>query len=930
MQVATIPSLARRVAGCGALVALGLAAPADAQMPTAAGAPPHFAIQNARIVAAPGRVIERGTIVMKDGLITAVGPSLTIPPGAWVIDGAGLTVYAGLVDALSTVGLPPTLRLPEDQRPASPFGGGQAAGGEAGQQTAYSWGPEYRPATFTWLNAADTLSAGDDRVTRWRDAGFTSAVVVPERGFFPGQAAFVNLAGERRNDMVVRTPVALRVNLEGGPSHRGYPNSLMGSIAYVKQLFFDASHYDQAWTTYQAAPAGLARPEYDRSLEPVRDALKGKRPVLFPANLAKEVDRALAMAQETGATPVMYGLQEGYRIARALAPKNVLLLVNADWPAPDRDGDPEADVPLATLRFRDRAPTTPAELEKAGVRFAFYSGRITDPKNILANVRKSVQLGLSKDGALRALTVAPAEIFGVADRVGTLDAGKIANVLVTEGDLFDASSKVKFVFVDGQKYEPAPPAQVADSGQGGRGGRGGTADTAGTAATAQASPPIPMTPDRGPVRTSRVTLIRNATIMTVTNGTIQNGSILIRDGKIAAVGANLTAPADALVIDASGKYVIPGIIDAHSHIASDATNEGSVNVSAMVGIRDVLDPDDIGIYRAAAGGVTSANILHGSANPIGGKNAVIKMRWGADANGLLFEGAPPGIKFALGENPKRDREPDRYPATRMGVMDVVRQAFVEAREYQRTWREYERQRGQRAQPNLIPPRRDLKLETLVEILDGKRMVHAHSYRADEILQLVRLAEEFGFRIATFQHVLEGYQVADEIAAHGAGASTFSDWWAYKVEAYDAIPYNAALMTERGVVVSINSDSGEEMRHLNQEAGKSMKWGGLSENDALKLVTLNPARQLGVANRVGSIEVGKDADLVIYTNHPLSVYSVVEQTLIDGQVFFDRQADAARRKALEDEKKALMEKEKGQGERPRVTTEIAGNPREEGR
>lgn len=436
-----------------------------------------------------------------------------------------------------------------------------------------------------------------------------------------------------------------------------------------------------------------------------------------------------------------------------------------------------------------------------------------------------------------------------------------------------------------------------------------------------------MTPDRGPVRTARVTLIKNATILTVANGTIENGSILIRDGKIAAVGANVSAPADAQVIEATGKYVIPGIIDAHSHIASDATNEGAVAVSAMVGIRDVLDPDAVAIYEAAAGGVTTANILHGSANPIGGKNAVIKLRWGTDANGLLLEGAPPGIKFALGENTKRDREPDRYPATRMGVQDVIRQAFLQAREYQRQWQAYEQAR--RAKRPAIPPRRDLKLETLAEILDGKRLVHAHSYRGDEILQLIRLAEEMGFKIATFQHVLEGYKVADEIARHGAGASTFSDWWAYKVEAYDAIPYNAALMTERGVVVSINSDSREEMRHLNQEAGKTVKWGGLSENDALKLVTLNPARQLGVANRVGSIEVGKDADLVVYTNHPLSVYSIVEQTLIDGQVYFDRQADLARRKALEDEKKALLEKERGTpGERPRVTTSTAEGPREE--
>ncbi|GBD31644.1 D-hydantoinase [bacterium HR33] len=911
----------------GGLVALlaAMGSQAAAQDPHTPGAPRHFAIRDARIVIAPGRVVERGTIVLRDGLVAAVGPNVAIPQGAWVIDGSGLTVYPGLVDALSTLGIPQALRLPQDGRPQ--FGPGGPGGG---QQGPYSWGPEDRPATFTWLNAADTLDPADERIRRWREAGFTSAVVVAERGFFPGQAAWVNLAGERRNDMVVQTPVALRVNLQGGPGHRGYPNSLMGAIAYVKQLFFDARHYDQAWSIYQSSPAGLQRPEYDRTLEPLRDALRNRRPVLLPGNLAKEVHRALAIADETGATPVIYGLQEAYRVAPVVARRNVPVLVNVDWPAPERDADPEADVPLSTLRFRDRAPTAPAELEKAGARFAFYSGRIDQPQTMLDNVRKAVALGLSKDAALRALTLAPAEIFGVADRLGTLEPGKIANLVVTEGDLFERNSRVRYVFVDGEKFEPAPQVAEGEGSQRGqgRGARGAAADTAQQAQAV--APPVPITVDRGPITSSRVTLIRNATIMTVANGTIQNGSILIRDGKIAAVGQNVTAPADATVIDATGKYVIPGIIDAHSHIATDAVNEGSVNVSAMVGIRDVLDPDDISIYRAAAGGVTTANILHGSANPIGGKNAVIKMRWGADAQGLLFDGAPPGIKFALGENPKRDRDPDRYPATRMGVMDVIRQAFIEAREYQRRWREYEEQNRQRrrGQPPLIPPRRDLKLEALVEVLEGKRLVHAHSYRADEILQLIRLAEEFGFKIATFQHVLEGYKVADEIAAHGAGASTFSDWWAYKVEAYDAIPYNAALMTERGVVVSINSDSGEEMRHLNQEAAKAIKWGGLSETEALKLVTLNPAKQLGIDDRVGSIEVGKDADLVIYSGHPLSVYAVVEKTLIDGQVYFDRQVDLERRKALEEEKKALLEKERSSGERPRVTTDIAGNPREE--
>ncbi|HEX9610530.1 MAG TPA: amidohydrolase family protein [Gemmatimonadales bacterium] len=881
---------------------------------TPAAEPSHYAIRNARIVAAPGRVIPRGTIVVKDGLIAAVGANVTAPAGAWVIDGTSLTVYPGLVDALSTVGLPAALRIPEPRAGGAPGGGGGPPASPAGP---HSWGPDDRPATTSWLNAADEINVSDERVATWRNGGFTAAVVVPERGFFPGQAAFVSLAGLRPNDMVLKTPVALRVNLQGGPGHRGYPNSLMGAIAYVKQAFFDAQNYDQAWTIYQANPAGLRRPEYDKALEPLRDALRARRPVLLPGNLAREVQRAYDIGRETGATPVVYGLQEGYRIAGAVRAAGAPVLVNVDWPVRDKDGDPDADVALETLRFRDRAPTTPAELEKAGVRFAFYSGRMSDPKDMLANVRKAIALGLSSDAALRALTTAPAEIFGVADRVGTLDAGKIANLLVTEGDLFDAAATVKYVFVDGRKFEPvATETQTAAGGGGGRS----------TNATPPA-PPTPMVNDRGPVHTARVTLIKNATILTVANGTIQNGSILVRDGKIVAVGANVSAPGDAHVIDASGKYVIPGIIDAHSHIASDATNEGAVAVSAMVGIRDVLDPDDVAIYEAAAGGVTTANVLHGSANPIGGKNAVIKMRWGADANGLLLEGAPPGIKFALGENTKRDREPDRYPATRMGVQDVIRQAFIDARDYQQRWRAYEEAR--RARRPAIPPRKDLKLETLAEILDGKRLVHAHSYRADEILQLIRLAEEFNFKIATFQHVLEGYKVADEIARHGAGASTFSDWWAYKVEAYDAIPHNAALMTERGVVVSINSDSREEMRHLNQEAAKAVKWGGLAENDALKLVTLNPARQLGVQNRVGSIEVGKDADLVIYTNHPLSTFSIVEQTLIDGQVYFDRQADLARRKALADEKKALLDKERGTtGERPRVTSTTAGGPREE--
>src|SRR5271166_2505616 len=409
-------------------------------------------------------------------------------------------------------------------------------------------------------------------------------------------------------------------------------------------------------------------------------------------------------------------------------------------------------------------------------------------------------------------------------------------------------------------------------------------------------------------------LIQNATVITVTKGTFQ-GSVLIRDGKISDVGPKVLAPGGVTIVDATGKYLMPGIIDCHSHIAADSINEGAVSVSSMVGIEDVLNPDDISIYRAVAGGVTTANILHGSANSIGGKCQVIKLRWGKDAHDLIFQGAMPGIKFALGENPKRAGNPNsfrvttnyRYPATRMGVEDVIREAFTEAKEYQQSFADYNAKvaRGETA----IPPRRDLKLEPLVEVLEGKRFVHAHCYRQDEILMLLRVADDYGFKIRTLQHVLEGYKVAKEIAAHGAGASTFSDWWDFKMEATDAIPYNAAIMVCKGVLVSLNSDSAELMRHLNDEAAKTMKYGGLNETEALSTITINPAKQLAIDNRVGSIEVGKDADLAIFDKHPLSNFAKVEKVYIDGEPYFDRNKDLAERAAQEAEKKKLLDKEK---------------------
>lgn len=446
-----------------------------------------------------------------------------------------------------------------------------------------------------------------------------------------------------------------------------------------------------------------------------------------------------------------------------------------------------------------------------------------------------------------------------------------------------------------------------------------------------------------PVVAQDATLIRNATVLTITNGTIENGSVLMRGGKIAAVGRDVAAPAGARVIDATGKFVMPGIIDTHSHAGVEGSvNEISLPNTGMVRIYDALTDEDVAVYRMLAGGTTAALILHGSANAIGGQSQIVKWKYGRPLAEWVIPDAPRTIKFALGENPKSAnfRPPagiDRqYPITRMGVKEVIRKSFVDARDYMAAWDEYEakRKRGETA----IPPRRDILMETMADILRGNIDVHSHCYRSDEIIMLLELADEMGFKVRTLQHVLEGYKVAREIAAHGAGAGTFIDWWGFKAEAYDATPYNVALMVRDGVLTSVNSDSDELARRLNQDAAKAMKYGGLSEEQALRLITINAARQLRLDDRLGSIEPGKDADLVIWNGHPLSTYSRVETTFIEGEVFFDREEDLRRREELRREKEALLKKEdeeakkaaakkKPDGKSPRPPSSSAGSIKE---
>jgi imidazolonepropionase-like amidohydrolase len=390
-------------------------------------------------------------------------------------------------------------------------------------------------------------------------------------------------------------------------------------------------------------------------------------------------------------------------------------------------------------------------------------------------------------------------------------------------------------------------------------------------------------------------LVKNVTVWTSEeDGILENTDVLLKDGKISKIGKNLSSRA-AIEFDGTGKHLTAGIVDEHSHIAASAINEGAQNSSAEVTIEDVVDPNDINIYRNISGGTTSAQILHGSANPIGGRSAIIKLKWGENAADMIYENSPKFIKFALGENVKQSRSSNgtRFPQTRMGVEQMFIDYFTRAQEYD----------ALKKSGKLY--RKDVEMETLAEILNKERFISCHSYVQSEINMLMKVAESFDFNINTFTHILEGYKVADKMAEHGVGGSTFSDWWAYKYEVNDAIPFNAAIMHNAGVTVAINSDDREMSRRLNQEAAKTVKYGGMSELEAWKTVTINPAKLLHLDDKVGSIKVGKDADVVLWSHHPMSIYAKVEKTIIDGKVYFDRNEDIKKREAIKQEKSKLV-------------------------
>jgi imidazolonepropionase-like amidohydrolase len=875
-----------------------------------------YALTGGRVIVSPGHVVDPGVVVVRGGVIEAVGPagSTPIPADARVFDVHGNVVHAAYLDAYvltdRLAGKGP--RKPPDEEETS-TGSRRSRGPSA---TAV-------PPAHAETKAIDELVIKDSVADGYRRMGFAVVAAVPSAGVLRGRGAVVSLGEGPLPGRTLDAAFGQYVTLEPETEGTEYPVSKMGAVALARQAFLDAAWWREATAAYGAQPTGRARPRYDASVAALVPAAQGQDVVVFDAGDVLALLRAERVAREMKLKARYVGAGDEYRLLSEVAAGKPDLVLRVDFPQPDKvDREEEwLDVSLTKLRAYDRAASNPRWLRDAGLEFSLTTAGLDDSKDFPKRVREAMARGLSPDDALAAVTTIPARQLGLADRLGTIAPGKIANLVVETGEPFAEKSRVTEIWIDGARTELRDESKPKSKSE--------------EPSPAQApAPDVRPAPAReaGPVASPAAVVVRGATVWTQgPAGILENADVVVVHGKITAVGKNLAAPAGAVEIDGRGKHVTPGIIDAHSHSAVDGSvNEWSGNVTAQVRIRDVLNPQDIAIYRELAGGTTIANVLHGSANTIGGQTQIIKLRWGGGPDDLVFVGAPDGIKFALGENPKQSNWSNphpRYPRTRMGVAETVRERFQAAQEYRQRQDEYRKASAVKgAHP--IPPEPDLQLEAIAEILAGTRKIHCHSYRKDEILQMLRSAEEFGVKVGTLQHVLEGYKVADEIARHGAGASGFSDWWAYKFEVYDAIPYAFPLMRERGVVVSYNSDSDELARRLNFEASKAVKYGRLEPADALAFVTSNPAKQLGIADRVGSLEVGKDGDFVIWSGDPLSTSSMALETWIEGKKYFDRAADLAARPALDAEREALVAKAKAKldegkppsakGEKPAVS------------
>ena len=918
----------------------------------------YYAFINAKIYKDAKTILNSATLIIKQGKIEAVGANLPIPKDAIVIDCKGKSIYPSFIDIYSDYGMSQVQPSMTTYRSPS-----QMLSNTKGP---YSWNQALKTEAFHVKNFA----VNDARAKEYRKLGFGSVLSHQLDGISRGVGLLTTLAKEKENMVILKEKASAHFSFDKGSSTQDYPNSLMGSIALLRQHFLDAS-----WYKTKPSQEGL-----NLTLQAFNE--NANLPQIFEVSDKWSVFRANKIAREFGVQYIFKaGGNEYQRIDEIKAIKSSFILpLNFPQAMDVEDPNDARFVNVSDLKHWELAPTNPAAFEKAGIPFALTASGLKDVSQFMPNLKKAIQNGLSEEKALEALTTTPASLLGVSSAVGSLEAGKWANFLITTGPIFADKTVLVENWIQGSAYGISTDSKMelagkykfilgnqsgqlsltgetgvykaqlvgkdtlavefshkdqlvnltfnAKSDQGKKTrlsgdflgnsmlgtGTLGNGEWVSWQATREANADTVSNKKR-PVKSEEVgavvfpfngygqktipksetILIKNTTVWTnEKSGILKDTDVLIKNGKIAAIGKGLKDPT-ARVVNGVGKHVTAGIIDEHSHVAaSGGINECSQSVTAEVRITDVIDPEDVDMYRQLSGGVTSSHILHGSCNTVGGQTQLLKFRWGQTAEGLKFANWDPFIKFALGENVKRSYNPSnpRFPDTRMGVEQVLTDAFTRARDYEKQG----------------PGKRiDLELEALVEILNHKRFITCHSYVQSEINAMMKVADKFGFTVNTFTHILEGYKVADKMKAHGANASTFSDWWNYKMEVVDAIPQNAFLMQKNGVNVAINSDDAEMARHLNNEAAKSIKYAGMSEEDALKMVTLNPAKMLHVADRVGSLKEGKDADLVIWSDHPLSIYAKSEKTIVDGAVVFDREVDAKLQVDLKKEKQRLIQK-----------------------
>ncbi len=945
-----------------------------------------YAFKNATIVKNAQQQLSNATMLVRNGKIIAIGTSVAVPADAIVIDCSGKFIYPSFIDVYADYG------MPTQQAQGAFRGFGGPAQLTSNTKGAFGW----NQAIKADMEAGKMFVTDDAKAKPMREIGFGAVLTHQRDGIARGTGTFVSLANMKENKVILKEKASAHYSFNKGSSQQSYPSSMMGNISLLRQTYIDANWYKNN-SDKEGVNLSLIAWNNAQSL-----------PQIFEANDKWNIVRADKIGDEFGVQYTIKTNGNEYQRVNEIAATKSTLIVPLNFPMAMDVEDPNDArfVSIADMKHWELAPTNPAALEKAGIPFCLTTADLRSPATFMANLRKAIENGLSEAKALEALTSTPAAVLGVSNMTGSLEDGKLANFLITTGNVFNEKTAIIENWIQGEKYvvkadkwkdASGKYTLIVQSAQGSKSfnldvksstaanviatdtitakfsfdgkmvkinfapekksknmirlsgmsngdvwnGYGEdndgnkmtwTATMSGAADVAKADSAKKKMPSKLGAVTYPFTafgwteapkqesiLFKNATVWTnEAEGKLENTDVLVKDGKIAQIGKGLQ-DATAKVVDATGKHLSAGIIDEHSHIAAASINEGGQSVTSEVRIADNLNPDDINIYRQLSGGVTSSHILHGSANTIGGQTQLIKLRWGANDEKLKFEGSDGFIKFALGENVKRSSSPmgnNRFPDTRMGVEQVLDDAFARAKDYEKEIATASAQpqttaKGKKAATVTVDPyatvRRDLELEALVEIMNKKRFITCHSYVQSEINAALKVGDRHGFTFNTFTHILDGYKVADKMKAHGAAASTFSDWWNYKMEVVDAIPYNATIMSKVGLNVAINSDDAEMARRLNQEAAKSIKYGGMSEEDALKMVTLNPAKMLHVDQKVGSVKVGKDADLVLWSDNPLSIYAKAEKTMVDGIVYFDRVADTEMRKQQIAERSRLIQK-----------------------